>query len=85
MRSVLNCHNVAKYTSFTWDSHGSMWLPMVMQGASKKALQWYSKRYCVASVTKTVTLKGVQAMDSSYSFKCNSFRNTRHTVFGVSL
>jgi hypothetical protein len=24
MHSVLNCHNVAKHTSFTWDSYGSM-------------------------------------------------------------
>jgi hypothetical protein len=27
-----------------------------MQGVSKIALQWYSKCYCVASVTKTFTL-----------------------------
>jgi hypothetical protein len=26
----------------------------------KRALQWYSKCYCVASVTKTFTLKGIQ-------------------------
>jgi hypothetical protein len=42
----------------------------------KKALQRYSKRYCVASVTKMFTLKGVPtihrstplAMDSFYAF-----------------
>jgi hypothetical protein len=30
-------------TSFTWDSYGSMRLPLVMQGVSKRDLQWYSK------------------------------------------
>jgi hypothetical protein len=25
----------------------------------KKSLQWYSKRYCAASVTKTFTLEGI--------------------------
>jgi hypothetical protein len=33
------CHNVAKCTSFTWDSYGSMRLPMVMQGVSRRGLQ----------------------------------------------
>jgi hypothetical protein len=32
---------------------------------SKRALQWYSKCYCVASITKTFTLKGVQTMHRS--------------------
>jgi hypothetical protein len=51
MHSVLNRHNVAKHTEFTWDSYGSMQsmqLPLVMRSVSKRALQWYSKRYCVA-------------------------------------
>jgi hypothetical protein len=39
-----------------------MWLPLVIQGVSKTALQWYSKCYCVESVTKTFTLKGVQTI-----------------------
>jgi cephalosporin hydroxylase len=33
-----------------------------MQDVSKRALQCYSKCYCVASVTKTFTLKGVQTI-----------------------
>jgi hypothetical protein len=28
--------------------------------ASKRALKWYSKCYCVVSVMKTFTLKGIQ-------------------------
>jgi hypothetical protein len=43
----------------------SMGLSMVMQGVSKRALQWYSKWYCVASVTKTFALKGVQTIRRS--------------------
>jgi hypothetical protein len=34
-----------------------MILPLVVQGASKRVLQWHSKSYCVASVTKSFTLK----------------------------
>jgi hypothetical protein len=30
-----------------------------IQGASKRALQWYSKCYCAASITKNFTLEGV--------------------------
>jgi hypothetical protein len=59
-----------------------------MQAVLKRSLQWHSyyKRHCVASVTKTFTLKGVQTrsiswtMDSLYAFKCKHFRNTLHTV-----
>jgi hypothetical protein len=36
-----------------------------MQGVSERALQWYSKFYCVASVTKTFILKGVLTIHSS--------------------
>jgi hypothetical protein len=50
-------HTVAKNT---WDSYSSMWLPLVIQGVSERALQLYSKCYCVT----------VQA------FKCKHFRNT---------
>jgi hypothetical protein len=32
------------------------------QGVLKRPLQWYSKWYCVASATKTFTLKGVQTI-----------------------
>jgi hypothetical protein len=35
---------------------------MIMQGISKRALQWYFKCYCVASVTKTFTLEVVQTI-----------------------
>jgi hypothetical protein len=38
---------------------------MIIQGVSKRALQWYSKCYCVASVTKTFALKGVQTIHRS--------------------
>jgi hypothetical protein len=38
-------------------SYGSMWLPLAMQGVSRRALQWYSKCCCVASVTKTFTIE----------------------------
>jgi hypothetical protein len=60
----------------------------------KRALEWYSKCYCVASVTKTFTPKGVHSihrliswtMDSLYAIKCKCFRNTRHNVaFGIPL
>jgi hypothetical protein len=58
------------------------------QGVSKRALQWYFKYYCVASVTKMFTLKGVQTIhfstswgtDSLYAFMCKRFCNTRHTA-----
>jgi hypothetical protein len=36
-----------------------------MQGVSKEALQWYSQCCCMASVTKTFTLKGVQTIHIS--------------------
>jgi hypothetical protein len=32
----------------------------LIQSVSKRALQWYSKCFCLASVTKTFTPKGVQ-------------------------
>jgi hypothetical protein len=35
-------------------------LPRHMQGVSKRALQWYSKCYRVASVTKMFTFNGVK-------------------------
>jgi hypothetical protein len=43
--------------NFAWNSYGSMWLALVMQGVSEIALQWYYKCYCVASVTKKVYTK----------------------------
>jgi hypothetical protein len=36
-----------------------------IHGVSEIALQWYSKCYCVANVTKTFTLKGVQTIHRS--------------------
>jgi hypothetical protein len=63
---------------------GIVTVQLVMQGVSERASQWCSKCYCVASVTKTFTLKGVQTihrsttstMHSLYAFKCKCFRNT---------
>jgi hypothetical protein len=51
--------------SVTWDSYGSLWLSLVMQGVSKRDLQWYSKYCGVASVTKTLILKGVHTIHRS--------------------
>jgi hypothetical protein len=68
MYSVLNCHKVAKHSEFTWDNYGSMWLSLVLHGVSKRALKWYSKYYCVASVTETFTLKGIQIIHPSTPF-----------------
>jgi hypothetical protein len=65
-----------------------------IQGVLKRAFQRYCKRYCMASVTKTFALKGLQTInrssswttDSLYAYECNRFRNTRHTVtFGIPL
>jgi hypothetical protein len=33
-----------------------------MQGVTKTALQMYSKHYCLASITKTFILKGIQTI-----------------------
>jgi hypothetical protein len=43
---------------------------MVKHGASKIALQWYSKCYSVASVTKTFTLKDVQTIYLRHLERC---------------
>jgi hypothetical protein len=51
--------------SFIWDSYGSMWLSLVMQGVSEKTLQRYSEFYCAARVRKTFTLRGVQTIHRS--------------------
>jgi hypothetical protein len=62
MHSVLNCHNLAKDAKFFL---GWLWFSVastVMQGVSDRPLQWYSKCYCVVSVTKTFTLKGIQTI-----------------------
>jgi hypothetical protein len=69
MYSVLNSHNVAKHTDFCLKSYCSMWLPLVMQAVSRRALQWCSKCYCVASVTKTFTLKGAQTI---HRWRCST-------------
>jgi hypothetical protein len=36
MYSILNVIMQENTPSFAWDSYGSMWLPLVMQGASKE-------------------------------------------------
>jgi hypothetical protein len=63
-------------------------------GCFKRALQWYSKCYCVTGVMKTFTPQGLQivqrltpsVMGSLYAFKYKRFHNTRHTVaFGIQL
>jgi hypothetical protein len=72
MYNLLNCHNVAKDTEFYLEE---LWFNVTSTGNArclrkKRASQLYSKRYCVASVTKTFTLK--------------HFSNARHTVtFGI--
>jgi hypothetical protein len=71
--SALNCQQ--NTPNFTWDSYGLMWLPLVMQGVSKRALQCYSKCYCVVSVTKTLTLEGVQTIHRS---RCR--KNSLHSI-----
>jgi hypothetical protein len=55
MNSVLNCHNIAKYTEFyrfnvTYTGNA---------GCFKMSFTIAFQCYCVASVTKTFTLKGV--------------------------
>jgi hypothetical protein len=45
-----------------------------MQDVSKRALQRYSKRYSVASVTKTFVLKGLQAIYRSTSWMVDSLQ-----------
>jgi hypothetical protein len=71
--------------SFTWDRYGSMRLPLVSQGVSKRALQWYSKCYCVASLTKTFTLKGVHSILECWIVcRLKSFL-TLATQFGIPL
>jgi hypothetical protein len=62
MCSVLNCHIVAKHIEFCLGQLRLNVTFTVNAGCFKKALQYYSKCYCVASVTKTFTLKGVQTI-----------------------
>jgi hypothetical protein len=45
---------------------------LVVQGISKRVLQLYSKCCCVASVTKTFTLKGVQIIHRSTPYHWKS-------------
>jgi hypothetical protein len=67
---------------FTWYSYGSMWLPLVKQGVSRRALQWYSICYCVSSYENVYTwsytndpLLNTLNEDSLYASKCKRFRN----------
>jgi hypothetical protein len=81
----LNCHNEATHRVLSAIVIAQC---DFMQGVSKRALQWYSNCYCVASITKIFTPKGVQTihlsscwtMGNLYDFKCKPFINTRHTV-----
>jgi hypothetical protein len=65
MYSVVNCHNVAKQTEFCLGQLRFNVTSTGNVGCFKKALQGYSKCYCVSSVMKTFTLKGVQTIHSS--------------------
>jgi hypothetical protein len=65
MYSVLNCHNVVEHAEFYL---GKLWFNVTSTGnagVSKRALQWFSKCYFLASVKKTFTLKGVQTLHRS--------------------
>jgi hypothetical protein len=77
--------------SVTMEVNLSVW--QCVQGVSKTALQWYSKCYCVASVTKTFALKAYKLSIIAQGVEpwivcmpLSKFRNTRHTVtFGIPL
>jgi hypothetical protein len=56
------------FSLFRWNSYSLMWLPLVIEGASKSALQCYSKCYCAANVTKTFAFKGVQHLQIWIAF-----------------
>jgi hypothetical protein len=74
------------YIFFTCHAHLSILNKLVVkiEGASKRALHWHSKCYCVASITKTFAFKGIQTihisrcwtMDSLYAFKYKHFHNS---------
>jgi hypothetical protein len=87
-------YNVGRHRRSIRDSYGSMLLPLVLQSVSERVLQRYSICYCVASVAKEFTLKGLQTIHRSrpwtiyslYTFHCKGLPNTRHTVaFGLPL
>jgi hypothetical protein len=59
MDSAFNCHNIAKHTEVYL---GELRFDVNSTGNAKRVLQWYSKCYCVASVTKMFILKGVQTI-----------------------
>jgi hypothetical protein len=72
LQSEPNSVGHISYTSFD----GSIWTTQLLsanwtkirfniQGFSKRLLQWYSKCYCVAGVTTTFALKGVQTIHRS--------------------
>jgi hypothetical protein len=44
----------------------------IIQGVSEGALQWHSKCYCVASVTKTFTFKGRTNSPSFSALNCSN-------------
>jgi hypothetical protein len=51
---------------------------------SKRALQWYSKCYCVASVTRTFTLKGVHTIHRLTPVRDGMLLSIRATIDKVS-
>jgi hypothetical protein len=53
-----------------------------MQDVSKRALPWYSKSYCVASVTKAFTLKGIQTIGDG-GFYSSTQRHYRRLIYYV--
>jgi hypothetical protein len=89
MYSILNCHNVSRHTKYYLGCYGSKWFSMAMQRFSERSLQWYSKCYCVASVTIIIILKGAKTihcstawtMDTLYTRNYKYFRSNRHTKY----
>jgi hypothetical protein len=56
------------YQDPSWEADG-LSVTLQIRGASKIALQWYSKCYFVASFTKTLILTGVKTIHRSSSEK----------------
>jgi hypothetical protein len=62
--SVLNCYNIARHTELYL---GELWFNVTVNGNAgcfKKASKLCSKCYCVLSVPKTFTHKGVQTLST---------------------
>jgi hypothetical protein len=52
-----------------------MWISLIIQGVSKRALQCHSRCYCVASVTKTYKLSFIRYLElvDTNNFKIREF------------